>query len=619
MPDIFISYSRVDRLRIETLARALEDQGFDVWWDRNLEAGTVFAKETEERLLAAKIILVAWSAASIGSMWVADEASVGREKGNLLPISLDDIPPPLGFRQIQTLPFSDWAGASDSAEFSELMKALRSPGARRSAAPAGDAPKKSDDKSVAVLPFANMSSDPEQAYFSDGVAEEIIIALMKVDGLRVAGRTSSFSFKGKDLNVKAIGEQLGVAFILDGSVRKAGKRVRISVQLVSARDGFHVWSESFDRTLDDLFDVQDEIARAVVDALKVKLAAPSQRLVAANATSEEAYQLFLQGRHLVRQRYGQNGGAALLKGVDFLKRAVEIDPQFARGHSLLALAYIWMPQYVEISGDEAFATAKLYCETASRLDPELSDHIAGISVLNLYARNYQLSFEAAERALALAPKDGTSLRIVGGAWILYGYPERGLHYLEEAIRIDPTSGMEAAWRAEGAFAVSDFATAREYSKLAINLGCNFGGRVLAELVARDGDSEAASKLFAAAILGERSAGNIDAARLCTLVFGDDNARAHANRELTAMLDGETPRGARALIVMLLIKLGRYDEAIDLFLPGPTNHEDAVLLEFWLPQHDAFRKSDAFKRYARATGLIDLWSARGWPDSVPAFG
>ena len=613
MTDIFISYSRLDKPRIERLAENLSAAGFDVWWDRQLQAGVTFAAETEARLNEAKAVLVAWSVTSIGSMWVADEASVGREKRNLVPIAIDDVPPPLGFRQIQTLPFSDWNGDPAASEFGELVAALQR--MTKSAAPQTDKSENSAESktpSIAVLPFANMSPDSDQAYFSDGVAEEIIIALMKIDGIRVVGRTSSFSYKGKDVGARTIGRELSATHLLDGSVRKFGDRVRISVQLISARDGFHIWSQSYDRSLDDIFDVQDEIARAVVSELRIKLAGATARLVDASTAVDEAYQLFLQGRYILRQRYGENGGVAISKAIELLSRAITLDPNFAQAHSNLSLAYTWMPQYAPIDRAVSFEKAKRHAAEASRLDPNLGEHIAGLAVLHLYERDYVASLDCAKRAIALTPQDATVQRIRGNTASLYGYADRSQSFLAEAVRIDPTSGMEIAWAGEGAFLVGDFDRARKYSQLALSLNCRYAKRILAELAARDGDFAAAGAYFTNAILRVFWRNEAELAAIAADAFGNAAAKARASAALDRLIENQPEAATNEFVIILFIKIGRFDDAVEFFLRKKTNHEDAILAEIWNPQNSAFRKSAAFVRLERETNLGALWKSEGRP-------
>src|SRR5215207_5161556 len=180
--------------------------------------------------------------------------------------------------------------------------------------------------SIAVLPFVNMSADTENEYFCDGLAEELLNALAKIDDLKVAARTAAFSFRGKNVPMAEIGEALKVRTILEGSVRKSGSKLRITIQLINAADGYHIWSERYDRDLQDIFEVQDEIALAVVDALKVKLLAPEkQSLLKRHTDSAEAYQLYLRGRFFFYKRTPEG----FQKAIVYFEKAIEIDPDYA--------------------------------------------------------------------------------------------------------------------------------------------------------------------------------------------------------------------------------------------------------------------------------------------------
>ena len=177
--------------------------------------------------------------------------------------------------------------------------------------------------SIAVLPFVNMSADPENEYFCDGLAEELINALTKIDRLRVLARTSSFSFKGKQADVREIGQRLNVSTVLEGSVRKAGSRLRITAQLINVADGYHLWSERYDRQIEDLFEIQDEVTLAVVDALKLKLLSREKASLLKQPTENtEAYQLYLKGRYYWHQRTEE----AVKKGIECFEQAIDIDP-----------------------------------------------------------------------------------------------------------------------------------------------------------------------------------------------------------------------------------------------------------------------------------------------------
>ena len=224
-------------------------------------------------------------------------------------------------------------------------------------------------KSIAVLPFVNMSNDPEQEYFSDGIAEEILNSLTHINDLRVTGRTSSFQFRGKNSNLKDIGEKLGVKTVLEGSVRKQGTRVRITAQLVNVNDGHQLWSERFDREMDDIFSIQDEIALSVTEALKLTLLKKDREIITKNYTqNSKAYELYLKGIFNLNKR-----GAALLPAMQYFQQAIELDPDFALAYTGFADSNLFMATYGLAPPKLLLPKAKQAAERALQLDPQLSE------------------------------------------------------------------------------------------------------------------------------------------------------------------------------------------------------------------------------------------------------
>ena len=259
-------------------------------------------------------------------------------------------------------------------------------------------------KSIAVLPFVNMSSDPEQEYFSDGISEEILNSLAKVQDLKVAGRTSSFAFKGQNQDLRQVGQALGVEHILEGSVRKSGTKVRITAQLIQVEDGFHLWSDSYDRELTDVFAIQDEIATAILEQLKAHLLEENETTVAATRANAQAYDLYL----LAKQRMYERTGPTIESAVELLDRAIALDPGYAPAHAQRAIATLLLSEgagsYGNIPLNEALVESKRDLDRALELDPELAEAWAG---LGLYHNNRPLGLEAAieplRKALALNP------------------------------------------------------------------------------------------------------------------------------------------------------------------------------------------------------------------------
>jgi adenylate cyclase len=255
-----------------------------------------------------------------------------------------------------------------------------------------------DAITVAVLPFTNVSGDPEQEYFSDGLSEDIITDLSKVSTLAVTARNTSFALKGKVIDISQVARQLNVTHIVEGSVRKAGNRVRISAQLIDGQLGHHLWAERYDRDLDDIFVLQDEISHAIVDALKVKLA-PAERANIGRRTTEnvEAYQLYLMGRFYLRSQARHSYRMA----ADLFRRATEMDPKFARAWANLALAHSWLR--TKGVSDVSLGTIEGFISTALRLDEDLAEAHAARAEVLLRHSDVTASEAASRRAIELDP------------------------------------------------------------------------------------------------------------------------------------------------------------------------------------------------------------------------
>jgi TolB-like protein len=293
------------------------------------------------------------------------------------------------------------------------------------------------EKSIAVLPFANMSGDPEQEFFSDGISEELLNVLAKVKGLRVTSRTSAFAFKDKDISIPEIAEKLGVKHVLEGSVRRAGNRVRITTQLIEVETDSHLWSESYDRELSDIFAVQDEIAAKVADALKVALlGAESQQIRPAREIPIEVYSDYL----LARQKLADSTVAALGEAERLLKNVIEREPSYAPAYVGLATTYDFMAQTGMFSSSEASTRMMPLLEQAISLDDGLAEAWVNLAYARLSKNGDPRGVrEARERALELDPQNPVVLRDQLFGWVWSHEPERALVYADELIRIDPLS------------------------------------------------------------------------------------------------------------------------------------------------------------------------------------
>lgn len=292
--------------------------------------------------------------------------------------------------------------------------------------------------SVAVLPFVNMSGDKSNEYFSDGLAEELLNVLAKIDQLKVAARTSSFHFKGETGNVANIAKSLGVATILEGSVRQSGSRIRITAQLISAADGYHLWSETYDRELDDIFAVQDEIALSVAAALKVKLLGHKGEQINANGTNNTtAFQAYLQGMHYKNQ--GSNE-TAMQNAVSAFEKAIQLDPQYAQAYAGLASSWDWLTTNSFIRYEEGIPKIEKSAARAIELGPNLAD---GYLVLGRMLLHYKLDQQGARKAINTAMKlnPGNSEVQVEFARIscYFGDVEASVSAANKALELDPVS------------------------------------------------------------------------------------------------------------------------------------------------------------------------------------
>ena len=320
--------------------------------------------------------------------------------------------------------------------------------------------------SIAVLPFINMSADPENEYFCDGLSEELLNALAKIESLKVAARTSAFSFKGKNANVSEIGKVLNVKTVLEGSVRKSGNRLRITAQLVNASDGYHLWSERYDREMKDIFDVQDEITLAVVDALKVKLLGQVTQIEPPTHDTA-AYELYLKGRSLLYQR-----GLSIAKAIECFKQAVSLDPQYAQAWAGLADGYTTSGYSGYKKAKEVMPAALEAARRSLELGPDLAEtHNAFACATLLYDRNYELAESEFRRALELNPNYAQA-RAWYGLFLLQwvaGREKESREEMDRLIQLDPLSAYANVIFCFSAISSGRISEAVEYGRRGVEL------------------------------------------------------------------------------------------------------------------------------------------------------
>jgi len=368
---VFLSYSREDVAAAKQLAACIDRAGHQVWWDHQIEGGSRFTAEIDRELKGADAVVVIWTKASVESPWVQDEDAEGRDTGRLVPVMLGAEKPPLGFRQFQSIEFGSWNGEADRPELDALIRAIAQKGGEPKAKGASakqEAKTRDHRASVCVLPFANMSGDPEQEYFSDGISEDIITDLSKVSALSVVARNTAFGFKGQNVDVKHVANNLGVDHVLEGSVRKVGNRVRITAQLIDGKAGDHLWADRYDRDLTDIFAIQDEISKEIVRALKITLLPEEEQAIEARGTENaQAYNLYLMARQ--QWIWGSWGNSRRDDAiVRICKQATTFDPDYAEAWALLALAQAEL-RFWHGKDDDPLPAA----ERALEIKPELAE------------------------------------------------------------------------------------------------------------------------------------------------------------------------------------------------------------------------------------------------------
>ena len=457
-----MSYKSEDRARVTPLVAALEADGVGVWWDAHIGGGTEWRDTIESELNAARCVLVVWSQRSIGpgGSFVRDEATRALRRGVYLPVRIDPVEPPLGFGETQALSLIGWKGDRTDPRYLGLLAAVQAviAGKPRSI-PAAYERKRGVDRrlmlgggavavaaglggwwashrgsapgdSIAVMPFANLSGDPSQAYFSDGIAEELRDALTRIASLKVAARTSSELMR--DADVATAAARLGVANILTGSVRRGAGTVRINAELVDGRSGLTRWAQTYDRVIGDALAIQTNVAESVADALQITLGRAEKALLSIGGTTNTAAQdAFLQGRNLVRQ----NKVELALKQYD---AAIAADPNYAGAHALRA-SYVVDAAQRTLSGSALRAKlseAEAEARHAMALAPGWGVPLAVLGIVlqtRLDLRGARQAFDAAFKAL---PGDATVLRTKGGFDSLMGN-EDAIALWQRAQALDP--------------------------------------------------------------------------------------------------------------------------------------------------------------------------------------
>ena len=486
---------------------------------------------------------------------------------------------------------------------------------------------KAAEKSIAILPFVDMSPDSDQGYFADGISEEILNVLVKTQSLKVAGRTSSFQFRDDTTDLKSIGEQLGVEHILEGSIRKANNRVRITAQLVTTSDGFHLWSETYDRELIDIFAIQDEIARAITDALAIelKLADTSQSLVSVSTKNMDAYDRYLEARGLIAQR------SNFPRAIELLNQAIQLDPEFAEGWAASAQAHSLSIYYMDIDRDETKNTAKSMALKALELDPNLS--MAHSVLGDIYRDRYEWSMAKKSylRALALNPDDIEANEQYTQMLWRVSYFKEALKYSSRATDLDPLSWVNLTVHAGLRYASGDRAGGWTDMQRALNpdIGGNsrdFTLRHAIHMSISDGNIERAIELTRSLAITDWSlAGGAETKAYFDLLIPSLSSREdtltflaeHLERSLSLGFTSPWPTD-----IFWAAYYGDYELAEKIMEHGTRLHEEVGILDtswFNYPIINPLLNSEPYKRLVKRIKLDEFWRENGFPINCRPIG
>ena len=445
-------------------------------------------------------------------------------------------------------------------------------------------------KSIAVLPFENLSDDKNTAYFSDGITEEILNALAQIPGLKVAARRSAFQFKGNDLDPRKIGEVLGVAHILEGSLQKAGDQVRINVQLVNVKDGLQAWSEKFDRKLDNVFAIEDEIAKAIATELRVQLTGGAgQPLVVDSTNNPQAHELYLRGLTLLAAR-----GPGLREASDLFQQAVKLDASYAQAWGALAITELLLPSYGLDSFDAALPRGESAAQSALALDSNVASAHVAVGLANMMRFRWPEADQALRRALVLAPGDAEAVNQYAQFLSTIGQLEPSLREIERAQQLDPLSPIIGVVHAGVLAALRRDAAAEAQIKSVLAAHPEFAAAhtwAATQYIDRKMFPEAEEQLR---LFGKLNGQSGDAKVLLARGMADPAQRVAAVSSLETSPDNADIRRDPIWYAFYLISLGERERALDQLEIYAVKHNSAFAAWLWNRGFDPLRDEPRFK-------------------------
>ena len=505
MSDVFVSYDHARSAEAGRITQVLRDLGYGVWRDDDLPVHRDYSDVIEERLRASKAVLVLWSDGAVKSSWVRAEAEMAREAGTLVQLNLDTAPLPLPFNRIQCADLCGWDGDVQAPAWRKVVESVADlvgapPEPVKDAGLAHRPLTLPEKPSIAVLPLGNLSSDAEQEYFADAVTEDLTTALSRWRSFFVIARNSAFAYKGRALDVTRIGRELGVRYLLEGSVRAVGSRVRITAQLVDAADGTHVWADKFDRDLVDILALQDEITESVVAAIEpAMLRREGARVARKNIQDFTALDCFYRGMSHLNEVSTEGYQKALVE----FREAIAREPGLALGHIGLSrilyagAMYSWSADPGRDLQD-AYASA----QTAIRLDSSDAYGPFALSGAALYLGRQTEALDAAQRAVALNENFAFGYNRLGQVLVYLGRPAEAIAPLERSLRhspFDPQIGLMLCGLALAHYLAKNYDEAVAYARAATQHNYPPAFAVLGASLARQGRMEEALRAIPASL------------------------------------------------------------------------------------------------------------------------
>ena len=497
MADIFVSYKTEDRRRIKPLVEALQAEGFSVWWDEQIGGGAAWRQTIEDELNSAGCVIVVWSKRSVGpdGTFVQDEATRAQQRHVYIPVLIDKVHLPLGFGETQALPLAGWHGSRSDQHYHAILAAVRrhvgderapafrsrsgprldrrtaiAGGAVAAAAAAGvggwaflrsGAANASSD-SIAVLPFANLSGDPAQAYFSDGIAEEIRSSLARVAGLKVVGRMSSEAVRNDDAETAA--RKLAVGNILSGSVRQSPSTIRVSAELVDGTTGLDRWSQDYNRSPGDTIKIQTDIAENVATALSAALGRIARAKIGVGGTDNpEAQRLFIQAGAIAK---ASTTKAEDQQALHLLDEAIALDPRYAEAYARKSNVISgYGNNYANLEElPKTRAEALRLANLSLSIAPDLAYGHRALSSVYSNLQQIGLAYSHLKRARQLAPSDADVLADLAGVASSLDDARTALALADEAISLDPLNPHPFSVRLDALFYAHRYADAVSYAR-----------------------------------------------------------------------------------------------------------------------------------------------------------